>query len=76
MGIKYLIPAENDDGALLMDNNLSYSATQNEFLLNKGTLSKVIDVKIQDSSVILTTILIPKKVYDINYNKDSNCSKK
>lgn len=69
VGIKYLIPAENNDGALLMDNNLSYSTSQNEFLLNKGALFKVVDVILDSDTVILTVVLVPKKVYNINYNK-------
>lgn len=76
VGIRYLIPSENNDGALLMDNNLSYSVNQNEFLLNKGALSKVIDIKIDNNTAILTVVLVPKKVYDINYNKSMNDSRK
>lgn len=76
VGIRYLVPSENNDGALLMDNNLSYSLSQNEFLLNKGALFKVIDIKIDNNTVILTVVLVPKKVYDINYNKSINGSRK
>ncbi len=68
IGIKYLIPAENSDGALLIDDNMSYSTNQNEFLLNKGSLSKVVDVKVDNNTAILTVVLIPKKIYDMNYN--------
>lgn len=76
VGIRYLVPSEHNDGALLIDNNLSYSVSQNEFLLNKGSLSKVVDVIIDNNTVILTVVLVPKKVYDINYNKSLNGSKK
>ena len=76
VGIRYLVPSENSDGALLIDNNLSYSLSQNEFLLNKGSLFKVVDVKKDNTTVLLTAVLITKKVYDINYNKSINCSKK
>ena len=72
IGIKYLIPAENNDGALLVSNSLSYSANQNEFLLDKGTLSKVVDVKVENDSAVLTVVLVPKKVYDINYNMNNS----
>ena len=74
VGISYMIPAESNDGALLIDNNVSYSANQNEFLLNKGSLSKVIDVSIDENNntAILTVCLIPKKIYDINYSKNIN----
>ena len=75
VGIKYLITSDNNDGALLLDNNLSYSVGQNEFLLNKGALSKVVDIKIDNNTAVLTVVLIPKKVYDINYNRGLNISK-
>ena len=78
VGIRYLIPSESNDGALLIDNNVSYSVSQNEFLLNSGSLSKVIDVMIDENNntAILTVVLVPKKVYDIRYNKSINGSKK
>ena len=58
---------------------MSYSTNQNEFLLNKASLSKVVDVKIENNKAILTVVLVPKKVYDINYkmgNNDAEQSKK
>lgn len=72
VGIRYLIPAENSDGALLINDDMSYSTNQNEFLLNKGSLSKVVDVKIENNIAVLTVVLVPKKVYDINYNMGNN----
>lgn len=76
VGIRYLIPSGNNDGALLLDSNLSYSVGQNEFLLNTGALSKVVDVKIDDNTAVLTVVLIPKKVYDINYSMNMSGSRK
>lgn len=75
--IRYLIPAESNDGALLIDNNMSYAVGQNEFLLNSGALTKVIDVKIDKdtNTAILTAVLVPKKVYDMDYNKNLDGSK-
>ena len=69
IGIKYLIPSECDDGALLINNDMSYSVNQNEFLINCCALTKVMDVMIdkENNTAILTVMLIPKKVYDINY---------
>ena len=66
VGIRYLIPSESNDGALLFNEDTSYAVTQNEFLLNKGSLSKVIDVKIDEQSrtAVLTLVLVPKKVYE------------
>jgi hypothetical protein len=50
---------------------------QNEFLLNNGSLSKVIDVKIDENNntAVLLVVLVPKKIYDKNYNRDRLGSK-
>ena len=77
VGVRYLIPSESNDGALLITDEMSYSTNQNEFLLDKGSLCKVIDVKIDENtdSAIITVILIPKKVYDLNYDRNRSGSK-
>jgi len=64
--IKYLITPEYDEGALLADNNMSYSISQNEYLINKSSLSKVIDVEINQelNQAILTVALVPRKRWD------------
>ena len=70
--IEYIVPLEYDEGALLITNDMSYSINQNEYLLNKGSLSKVIDVKVDDNlnTAILTVVLIPRKKWDLeNQNK-------
>lgn len=68
--IRYLIPAESNDGALLINNNVSYAVSQNEFLLNSGSLSKVIDVNVDTNSntAVITVALVPKMVYDKTYD--------
>lgn len=65
--IKYLITPDYDEGALLLNNDMSYSTGQNEYLINKGSLSKVIDVKINNelNQAILTVIVVPRKKWDI-----------
>lgn len=65
--IRYLITPEYDEGALLLNNDMSYSVNQNEYLINKGSLSKVIDVEINNelNQAILTVIIIPRKKWDI-----------
>lgn len=70
--IRYLIPSEANDGALLTDYNTTYSINQNEFVLNKGALSKVIDVKVDEvtNTAILTVVLVPKKVYEIDRTRE------
>lgn len=72
--IKYLISTEYDEGALLLNNDMSYSINQNEYLINKGSLSKVVDVEINEelNQAILTVVLIPRKKWDLvkeNENK-------
>ena len=66
VGIRYLIPAESNDGALLIDSDMSYSTGQNEFLINTGSLSKVVDVTVDNDSnvAVLTVVLVPKQIYD------------
>lgn len=65
--IKYLITPEYDEGALLLNHDMSYSINQNEYLINKVSLSKVIDVKINEdlNKAILTVVLVPRKKWDI-----------
>lgn len=74
--IRYLISSESNDGVLLIDNCTSYSTNQNEFLLDSGSLSKVIDVKVdQNNSIaVLTVVLIPKKIYDLAVDKSMGSS--
>ena len=69
--IKYLITPEYDEGALLLNNDMSYSINQNEYLINKGALSKVVDVEINEEldQAILTVVLVPRKKWDLaKYN--------
>lgn len=65
--IKYLITPEYEDGALLLNNDMSYSINQNEYLINKGSLSKVVGVEIneQQNQAVLTVVLIPRKKWDL-----------
>lgn len=75
--IRYLIPSESNDGALLCDNNISYSTNQNEFLINSGSLTKIIKVLVDENTntAILFGVLVPKKIYDIEYFKKINDSR-
>lgn len=70
--IKYLIPKEGEDGALLTDDNLSYSTGQMEYLINKGSLVKILDVKINTESnqAQLIALLIPKKIWSYQNEKE------
>ncbi len=68
--ITYLIPKGSKDGCFLLDDNLSYSKNQKEYLLDKGCLTKVVDVKIdkENQKAYLRSILIPKEKW--NEKKD------
>ena len=72
--IEYLIPEEANDGIPLIDDNLSYSKVQNEYLINKGSLSKIIDVKISPDGNLayIKAVLIPQKMWNITYNKNDS----
>lgn len=58
---------EATDGIPLIDNNLSYSNSQSEFLLNNDSLSKIIDVNIVDGKAYIKMAYIPKKIWDLSY---------
>lgn len=77
VGIKYLIPAESQDGALITTNDMSYAVSQNEFLLTSGSLAKVVDVTInrEENMAMIVVVLVPKKIYDVNYNNNLNSSR-
>ncbi len=64
--IRYLIPKDSHDGISLINDNLSYSTNQNEYLLDKGTLSKILEVEIdkKNNKAYLYSVLIPKRLYD------------
>lgn len=64
--IRYLIPKDSKDGISLINDNLSYSTNQNEYLLDKGTLSKIIQVEVDENNnkAYLYSVLIPKYLYD------------
>ena len=72
--IEYLIPEEANDGIPLIDDNLSYSKVQNEYLINKSSLSKIIDVKISSDGKLayIKAVLIPQKMWNITYNKNDS----
>ena len=72
--IEYLIPEEANDGIPLIDDNLSYSKVQNEYLINKGSLSKIIDVEISPDGKLayIKAVLIPQKMWNITYNKNDS----
>lgn len=62
--IIYIIPENSNDGIPLLKDQLSYSKNLNEYLLNRCTLSKVLGVKIEGNTAVITTVLIPKHIWD------------
>ena len=72
--IEYLIPEESNDGIPLINDDLSYSKIQNEYLINKGSLSKIIDVKVSPDGKLahMKAVLIPEKIWNITYNKNDS----
>lgn len=79
--IEYLILAESNDGVPLINDDLSYSKGQTEFLINKGNLSKIIDVNFSEdgTKAYLKAILVPQKILNYfmdNKIKDNSTDKK
>ncbi len=62
--IIYIIPKDSNDGIPLLAEQLSYSINQNEYLLDRCSLSKVLSVKIEGNTATITTVLIPKNIWD------------
>ena len=58
----------------LINDDLSYSKIQSEYLINKSSLSKIIDVKISTDGKLayMKVVLIPQKMWNITYNKNDS----
>ncbi len=65
VGIEYLVPEEFGDGICI--SNVAYDQDQGEYLINTANMAKVVDVRRDGDGVILTAVLVPKKVYDKYY---------
>lgn len=62
--VVYIIPKGSNDGIPLLTDQLSYSKNLNEYLLDRCTLSKVLGVRIEGNTAVITTALIPKHIWD------------
>lgn len=65
----YLIPPNTQEGMPLLSEKLSYSTNQQEYVLQRNTLSKVLQVEINKETAKITALVIPKKIWnktDIN----------
>ncbi len=68
--IIYKVPEEFDDLAYIADS--SYNKEQYECLINTMNIAKVESVNIDGDNAVINTLLIPKKIYDPYYAKDSS----
>ncbi len=69
--IRYLISPECNEGALLSNTELSYySGKESEYLISNNSLSKVVDVQINGDTAVLTVVLIPEKVWNLEVQND------
>ncbi|MBQ8681356.1 MAG: hypothetical protein IJ509_00370 [Bacilli bacterium] len=70
--IQYLIPEETEEAVPLLNEDMSYSTIQAEYLINKGSLSKVIDVTLDEKQNIayIKMVYIPQKIWDKTRNRD------
>ena len=75
--IEYFIPQECSDGIPLINNSLSYSKSQNEYLLNHGSVSKIIDCQIdkENNVAYLKAIFIPERIWNRNYEQHKSKEK-
>lgn len=76
--IEYYIPEESKDGALLINDFLSYSKGQTEYVINRGCLTKIFDVIISEDkkTAIIKAALIPKSLWNKYENENENNLKK
>ena len=66
--IEYLIPEESNCGIPLVGYDMSYSNNQFEYLIDKGTVTKVVDVNYDESGFAhLKAVHIPKNVWNKSY---------
>ncbi len=71
--IEYLIPEEANDGIPLITDDLSFSKSQSEFLLNRDSLTKIIEVDINSDKncAYMKAILVPQKMWNITLKKEN-----
>ena len=69
-----LIPEEVNGIIPLINDDLSYSKGQSELLINKGSLSKVVDVLLNSdkTKAYIKVVLIPKKIYEQEIEHEKN----
>ena len=63
--IVYTLPKGTSEIMPLVLPETSYSPNQKELLIDKGSLSKIIDVEINGNTATLTAVLIPKAMWEL-----------
>ena len=61
--LEIVVPKDSQEGMPLTGYELSYSPGQNEYVFDRESLIKIIDVKIENNYAYLKGVLIPKKLY-------------
>ena len=61
--LEIIVPKDSQDGMPLTGYELSFSPCQNEYVFDRESLTKIIDVKTENNYAYLKGILIPKKIY-------------
>lgn len=62
--IVYKVDGNYSSGALLLDDDLTFSTSQAEYLINRDSLSKVNEVIIKDDTATIYVTLLPSKLWD------------
>lgn len=74
--IEYLIPEESNCGMPLIGYDMSYSTGQYEYLIDKGTVTKVLDVSYDEEGLAhIKAMHIPKKVWNKSYSDTEEITK-
>lgn len=62
--IEYLVPSGSHDGVAMLSNDLSYSPGQKEYLFDKGSLFKILNVDVANDNAHIKMALLPKDLWD------------
>lgn len=72
VNIIYNIDGSYNEGAFVSNDYLSYSPSQCEYVINKSSLFKIVDVQIdkENQTATIEATLIPSKIWDVNRYMD------
>ena len=75
--IEYMIPQECSDGIPVINEDMSYSVSQCEFVINSGSLSRIVDVQVDKevNKAYIKALLIPTKIWNRKHEKDNSIKK-